>query len=123
MVCALTKISFGPSNGWYVQVPGTQNFCFFFSEIVLLCIVSSRQEGRFAIVTTREAGCDGRVWLAALDAPTNDADANVKSCGLGAPMLALSSRVMIPRMTVANKPGTPGRARIIVKAIAQGRPG
>src|SRR3569833_1524636 len=38
------------------------------------------------------------------------------------PTLALSSRVMIPWMTVANKPGTPGRARISVKTAVQGMP-
>jgi len=34
-----------------------------------------------------------------------------KSCGFGAPTLALSLRVMNPWMTVAIKPGTPERAR------------
>ena len=37
--------------------------------------------------------------------------ADVKSRGPGAPTLALSLRVMIPKATVANKPGTPRRAR------------
>jgi hypothetical protein len=52
--------------------------------------------------------------------------ADVKSCGPGAPMLALSSRVLIPWITpwatVAKKPGTPRRSRISVKTIAQGMP-
>jgi hypothetical protein len=82
-----------------------------------------RQEGRIAIVTVRGAGMRWpRRRRSASDAPTNDADADVKSCGPGAPTLALSSRVMIPRMTVANKPGTPGRSRISVKTAAQGMP-
>jgi hypothetical protein len=35
-------------------------FAFVFSEIVVLYAVPPRHEGRIAIVTTREAGCDGR---------------------------------------------------------------
>jgi len=47
-----------------------------------------------------------------------------KSCGPGAPTLALSSRGSNSAgVTVANKPGTPGRSRISRKTIAQGRPG
>ena len=47
-----------------------------------------------------------------------------KSCGPGAPTLALSPQRCfgILRVTVANKPGSPGRARISRKTIAQGRP-
>jgi len=37
---------------------------------------------------------------------TNDALADVKLRGPGAPMLAPSSRVMIPTTTVANEPDT-----------------
>src|SRR6201995_2146638 len=62
--------------------------------------------GRFAIVTTRGAGCDGRYWCA------DDAHRGVRS----------SRVVLIPRRwdqangddpfaTGASKPGTPGRAR------------
>jgi hypothetical protein len=69
------------------------------------------------IVTEREAGCDGRVgsqdvrrdaygqavwfWLP---------DAGVKFAGIS------------PQAMVANKPGTPGRARSSRKTIAQGVP-
>ena len=49
--------------------------------------------------------------------------ADVKSRGPGAPTLALSLWVMmIPKATVANKPGTPRRARYKRKPIAQGMP-
>jgi hypothetical protein len=45
-----------------------------------------------------------------------------KSCGPGAPGLALSLRVMIPQATVTMRSRTPGRARSSVNTIAQGRP-
>jgi hypothetical protein len=35
-------------------------FAFVFSEIMFLYVVLPRHEGRIAIVTTREVGCDGR---------------------------------------------------------------
>src|SRR5262245_55805193 len=45
-----------------------------------------------------------------------------KSCGPGTPTLVSSFAAMIREATVAKKPGTPGRARISRKTIAQGRP-
>ena len=52
---------------------------------------------------------------------TNDVSRTAKSCGPGAPTLALSER-SDPLMTVARKPGSPRRARISRNTIAQGRP-
>jgi hypothetical protein len=49
--------------------------------------------------------------------------ADVKSCGPGAPMLALSRQVMILLMTVANKPAHRGEHEASVKTIARGMPG
>ncbi|CAL78063.1 hypothetical protein BRADO4315 [Bradyrhizobium sp. ORS 278] len=51
--------------------------------------------------------------------------ADVKSQRAGTPMLVLrpSRRLRAARTMVANKPGAPGRLRISVKTIAQGRPG
>ncbi|CAL74877.1 hypothetical protein BRADO0961 [Bradyrhizobium sp. ORS 278] len=51
--------------------------------------------------------------------------ADVKSQRAGTPMLVLRSRrrLRAARAMVANKPGAPGRLRISVKTIAQGRPG
>src|SRR5215813_10847065 len=44
----------------------------------------------------------------------------VKSCGPGAPGLALSLQVMILQATVTKRSWTPGRARSSVNTIAQG---
>ena len=52
---------------------------------------------------------------------TNDVSRTAKSCGPGAPTLALSER-SDPLMTVARKPGSPRRSRISRNTIAQGRP-
>ena len=65
------------------------------------------QRGVRAIVTTREAGMR---WTFGLR-ETNAIWADVKSCGPGPPTLVPSRQVMILPATVANKPGTPGRAR------------
>jgi len=54
--------------------------------------VPPRREGRIAIVTTREVGCDGRdVSQRVLHAPTNDMARTMKSCGPGIPLLMPSS--------------------------------
>ena len=45
-----------------------------------------------------------------------------KSCGPDLPTLGSSLRVTNSQATVANKPGTPGRARISRKTIVQGMP-
>jgi hypothetical protein len=52
------------------------------------------------------AGCDGRIasW-------TSDVVRTAKSCGPDSPTLGSSFAVMIREVMVANKPGTPGRAR------------
>jgi hypothetical protein len=49
------------------------------------------QEGRIAIVTTLDAGCDGRVGFAGRATPMR----TVKSCGSGPPTLGPSLAVMI----------------------------
>jgi hypothetical protein len=65
------------------------------------------QRGVRAIVTTRGAGMRWPLGLR----ETNATLADVKSCGPGTPTLVSSRQVMILLATVANKPGTPGRAR------------
>jgi hypothetical protein len=75
------------------------------------------QEGRFAIATTRGAGCDGRVGAAWRAAP------RVRSSRVVlAPRRWSQPPGRRARGMVANKPGTPGRARSSRKAIAQGVP-
>ena len=76
--------------------------------------VPSRYEGRFAVVTDVEAGCGGRVDVAAWFLPRRRTTLmrTVKSRGPGTPMLV--SRVMRDKRiarTVAKKPGAPGRTR------------
>jgi hypothetical protein len=80
----------------------------FFRKSCCLTCIPSRSEGRIAIVTKREAGCGGRSGSQrASRMPTNEIVADVKSCGPGAPTLALSLRVD-PQATVAIKPGHRG---------------
>jgi hypothetical protein len=93
---------------WPVQPFGKKQITFYFSEIMIVRRHPASLRGALrAIVTTREAGMR---WTSRLR-QTNATLADVKSCGPGAPTLALSWRVMILPMTVANKPGTPGRSR------------
>src|SRR5215468_6464810 len=85
--------------------------------------VPPRAEGRIAIVTTCEAGCDGRVGDAReVFVRTNGADADAKACGPGLPTLRLNRAVTSRAMTGAIKPGSRGERAISVKTIAQGRP-
>jgi len=77
-----------------------------------------------AIVTTREAGSDGReVPQHAFGCADERCFADVKSQRPDTPMLVSRARreSALLRM-VANKPGAPGRLRISVKTIAQGMP-
>jgi hypothetical protein len=48
-----------------VQISARKYSDFVFPEIVVPWVIPARQEGRFAIVTTRGAGCDGRIDVAA----------------------------------------------------------
>jgi hypothetical protein len=99
-------------------------FYFVFTENVHHSRIPPRSEGRTRGRHDTRGGVAVDVLArSACVARTNDADADVKSCGPGAPTLALSRRAMSLLMTVANKPGTPGRSRINVKTIARGRPG
>src|SRR5690349_10827868 len=80
------------------------------------------EEGRIAIVTIREAGCDGRIS----DAHAGRADERrlrrtAKSRGSGLPTLRLRSRDDLAG-DGGKKARSPGRARISRKTIAQGRP-
>jgi hypothetical protein len=80
-----------------------------------LCLSSTRphpQEGRYAIVTS--VGC-GMRWTfrlkRALARGRMSSKRTAKPCGPGTPTLVSSFAVMIRKAMVANKPGTPGRAR------------
>jgi len=75
--------------------------------------VPSRSEGRFAVVTDVEAGCGGRVDVAAwLSMPTNSVDAHGQVAWSWHPDAdACATRVSALSHTVANKPGAPGRTR------------
>jgi hypothetical protein len=77
---------------------------------------SRPHEGRFAIVTIRGAGCDGRGRAARRAAQSR----TVKPRGPVPPTLGSSE--WNPFATEAIKPGTPGRARSSRKTIAQGVP-
>ena len=77
-------------------------------------LVPSRYERRFAIVTNVEAGCGGRVDVAACWSRRRTASIRtVKSRGPDIPTLVSSRRQCshIALTTVANKPGAPGRTR------------
>jgi hypothetical protein len=66
---------------------------FAFSEIVFLYLVLPRQQGRIAIVTTREAGCDGRgVSQHVFHMRTNGMTRTAKSCGPDLPVLRSAQR-------------------------------
>src|SRR5215831_7541025 len=80
----------------------------------------SHKEGRFAIVTNVGSGMRWTRYRSRRMLVSRTA----KSCGPGAPTLALSPQRCfgILRVTVARKPGSPGRPRISRKTIAQGRP-
>jgi hypothetical protein len=92
-------------------------YCFCKSE-VWCPRPASMQRAFWPIVTEREAGCDGRAGLAGRAMPMRTA----KSCGPGAPTLALSWREMISPTMGARKPGPQGEHDISVKTIAQGMP-
>jgi hypothetical protein len=78
------------------------------------------QEGRIAIVTDVGSGMRWTLWSRETSAPMRTA----KSCGPGAPTLALSfRRDTIPaKVTGAKEPGPRGEHEVTVKTIAQGRP-
>jgi hypothetical protein len=64
----------------------------FFQKSCFASRIPPRQEGRIAIVTTREAGCDGRgMSQHVLHMRTNGMVRTVKSCGPGIPVLMPSS--------------------------------
>jgi len=96
-----------------VQSPCEKYSCFVLSEYVIDYRHPASSRGALrAIVTTREAGSDGREMPRACLHADERQLADVKSRGPGAPTLALSLWViMISKATVANKPGTPRRAR------------
>ncbi len=80
-------------------------------------------KGRFAIVTERGAGCDGRCGVRrASVCRTKTPQRTAKSCGPGAATLALRRRE-VALTTGARKAASPGRARISRQTIARGRPG
>jgi hypothetical protein len=86
----------------------------FFPKSVSVVAVPSRSEGRFAIVTNVEAGCGGRVDVAAwLSRRRTASMRTVKSRGPDTPTLVSSSRrrLGVAQVTVAKKPGAPGRTR------------
>jgi hypothetical protein len=73
-------------------------------------------EGRIAIVTTRGAGCDGRVCP-----PDERGAGGRRNRVVLAPRRWCQVLRAIREATEARKPGTPGRSRISRTTIAQGR--
>ena len=76
----------------------------------MIIVMSSRLDARGvrAIVTTREAGRDGRERIVRRAMRKRTA----KACGPGAPVAgAKFVGSMIPQVTVTQKPVSPGRAR------------
>jgi hypothetical protein len=66
-------------------------------------------EGRIAIVTTREVGCDGRdMSQRVLHMRTKGMTRTVKSCGPGLPVLRSSLAKVISRGDGGNKAGPRG---------------
>src|SRR5258708_808469 len=80
--------------------PPQKYFASRFPQIKSITTASRPTEGRFAIVTDVGAGCDGRESGARRALLPRTA----KSCGSGAPTLALS-QWYDPLMTVAKEPG------------------
>jgi hypothetical protein len=81
-----------------------------------LCFSASRpvsHEGRFAVVTDVEAGCGGRIAVAAwlIPTPTNSTMRTVKSRGPDTPTLVSALMRKHHALMVAKKPGAPGRTR------------
>jgi hypothetical protein len=111
-------------------LPGTRRlFCptsqahrakiYFFPNVSIYDLTkpSRPHEGRFAIVTIRGAGCDGRG-----SAQTMRAEAYGQAAWFWLPDAGVKFGEHFPQAMVAKKPGTPGRARSSRKTIAQGVP-
>ena len=94
IACVKHRISRADSTLIPVSSPAAKNILIFrFSEMWLISPVPLRHEGRFAVVTKREAGCDGRESFGrSLCARRPSLLRTVKSCGPGAPTLAPSTR-------------------------------
>ena len=83
-----------------------------------------RHEGRFAIVTKRGAGCDGRLRRqCGLNRADETPQRTAKSCGPGAATVASIPAGLCWRGNGDNKGRSPGRSRISRKPIARGKPG
>jgi len=102
-----------------LSTPSRKNILLNPSGKSLLKIRASHpREGRIMIVTNVAVGCcgrgscDGRARL----------KRTAKSCGPGAPTLALSFVEMIREATVAKKPGHRGEREVSRKTIARGKP-
>jgi hypothetical protein len=81
--------------------------------------IPPRHEGRIAIVTRREAGCDGRGRIAG----RSDPDVDGKSCGPGTPGLVLSAqRAIIAHDGDYEVTDTGESTHNAVNTIAQGTP-
>ncbi|NPU11079.1 hypothetical protein HL666_09920 [Bradyrhizobium sp. 83002] len=71
------KRTFSPPAAKIRGFQKAEFFSFLFSESMLIYRRPVSHEGRFAVVTNVEAGCGGRVVVAAwFSAPTNDGDAH-----------------------------------------------
>jgi hypothetical protein len=103
----------------YVK-PSLQKY-FAFTEAQITCMSAlsrALQEGRIAIVTTR--GC-GMRWMRR-HCWTSDADRDGEIAWSWRPDAGVKPARDEREATEAIKPGTPGRARISRKTIAQGMP-
>jgi hypothetical protein len=76
--CAKKLILRAGSDTSLLSSPISKNILLsFYQKSCLIVAVPSRSEGRFAVVTDVEAGCGGRVNVAAwLSMPTNNVDAH-----------------------------------------------
>jgi hypothetical protein len=124
----LSRIKGKRQLGRYGQI-----FCFRFSRKRASCLPSRLNERGVARDRhdTRGGEAVDVLVRSASDARTNDADADVKSCGPGIPVLmpcATRFARCRRRDDASHHAGrgqssrSPGRARIIVKTIAQGMP-
>jgi hypothetical protein len=81
------------------------------------------QEGRFAVVTKRGAGCDGTLAASGDLHPAKRWQRPAKSCGPGAATLASIRSACVGLATVAKKAVHRGEHEVSRQTIARGRPG
>ena len=94
-----------------------------FCKSEYVCAIPCPSEGRFAIVSIRGAGCDGRCGVRQLLAGRDRRSVRRSRVVLAPRPWRLSSARQVSPDNGDNQRRSPGRARISRKAIAWGKPG